>query len=181
MQGYNNVVADSMSSVVVGGSTACLDAIVEGHAAIGAELRSDEGIKSLEIQFNICTPNILKDKKNQEVFAGDGVVYLPVQSNDPSCSTAYCNIAAICTLMTNTTIGTPIERLATLSAIQNGGKCVNPSYDAMIKYYTVSANPERSWLYQTCTEWGFYQTCEVGSKCPYTQVWCNTTVDIWER
>lgn len=173
MQGYNNVVAESMSSVDVGGSTACLDAIVEGHATIGAELRSDDGIKSLEVQFNICTPNTLKDKKNQEVFAGDGVVYLPAQSNDPSCSTAYCNIASICTLMTNTTIGTPIKRLAALSAIQNGGRCVNPSYDAMIKYYTVTANPERSWLYQTCTEWGFYQTCEVGSKCPYTQVRCD--------
>jgi len=24
-------------------------------------------------------------------------------------------------------------------------------------------------LYQTCTEWGFYQTCPVGSSCPYVQ------------
>ena len=25
----------------------------------------------------------------------------------------------------------------------------------------------RSWLWQTCTEFGFYQTCEKGSQCPY--------------
>merc|ERR1719506_72608 len=25
------------------------------------------------------------------------------------------------------------------------------------------------WGYQTCTEFGFYQTCEVGSECFYTQ------------
>lgn len=25
----------------------------------------------------------------------------------------------------------------------------------------------RSWLWQTCSEFGFYQTCEMGSQCPY--------------
>lgn len=27
----------------------------------------------------------------------------------------------------------------------------------------------RLWTYQTCTEFGWYQTCETGSNCPYTQ------------
>ncbi|CAM9582188.1 unnamed protein product, partial [Discosporangium mesarthrocarpum] len=30
-------------------------------------------------------------------------------------------------------------------------------------------DPDRAWLYQTCTEFGFYQTCEVGTRCPFTQ------------
>ena len=27
----------------------------------------------------------------------------------------------------------------------------------------------RLWTYQTCNEFGWYQTCETGSNCPYTQ------------
>jgi hypothetical protein len=47
---------------------------------------------------------------------------------------------------------------------------VEPDYDGMIKFWSAPKNPDRTWLYQTCTEWGFYQTCETGSQCPYTQV-----------
>ena len=108
--------------------------------------------------------------KNREQFAGDGVVYLPVQSNDPACTTPYCDIASICTLMTNTTAGTPMQRLAQLANIQHMGKCTEPDYDGMIRFWSSAKNPDRTWLYQTCTEWGFYQTCETGTQCPYTQV-----------
>lgn len=63
----------------------------------------------------------------------------------------------------------PIEKLAELSKTQHLGTCVSVSYQAMLKTMALSKNPIRSWLYQTCTEWGFYQTCPVGSTCPYTQ------------
>ncbi len=35
-------------------------------------------------------------------------------------------------------------------------------------------------MYQTCTEWGFYQTCEKGTQCPYVQGLhkLNTDFDI---
>lgn len=176
MQGYNNIVAESMSAKDVGGSKKCLQAIIEGHEVIGKMLTTNEGIASLENQFNICNANSLQDVKNQEVFAGNGVVYLPVQSNDPACTTPYCDIASICVLMTNETIGTPLDRLASLSTIQNLGHCVDPSYDSMIKFYSAPHNSGRTWLYQTCTEWGFYQTCQLGSQCPYTQVSINSII-----
>lgn len=169
MPGYNDVVASSMAAEIVGGSAACSQAIADGHQYIGEQLQTAEGQANIEKLFNVCTPGALADKQNQATFAGDGVVYLPVQSNDPACQTSYCNIEKICKLMTDTSVGSPVERLASLSKAQNYNKCVSISSSAMTDFYTAPHNPDRVWLFQTCTEWGFYMTCTTGSKCPYTQ------------
>lgn len=170
MVGYNDVVASSMAAEVVGGSTACLNTVIDGHKTIGEKLQTAAGQKELEKLFDVCEPGSLSDIKNQEQFAGDGVVYLPAQGNDPECTTPYCNIAGICELFASEDSGaSAIDKLAYLSKIQHAGACVNASYETMIKGMANPKNPERTWLYQTCTEWGFYQTCEEGSQCPYTQ------------
>lgn len=176
MVGYNEVVAESMKAPIVGGSDECLNIIVEGHQEVGNQLQTADGRRSLEKQFNICVPGTLENEKNREEFAGNGVVYLPVQSNDPACTTPLCNISSICNYLTTTATGTSIERLAALAKEQSP-TCGVPSYDAMIKFWASPKNPDRSWLYQTCTEWGFYQTCNVGTKCPYTQGLHTTDVD----
>ena len=170
MEEYNEVVASSISAEIVGGSNACLSAVTSGHKAIGDLLTTSDGRRSLEEMFNLCVPHSLEDEGNREQFAGDGVIYIPAQSNDPSCNTPYCDIASICDFMTNTDDSlSPIEKLAQLSKAQHLGSCVTVSYKAMLKTMALPNNPIRSWLYQTCTEWGFYQTCPVGSTCPYTQ------------
>lgn len=178
MPGYNAVVAHSMSARIVGGSDLCLRAIKEGHQAVGEHLQTAEGRRFIEKKFNICLPRALDDVRNQEQFAGDGVVYLPVQSNDPSCTEDYCNIAKICDHMTDLSLGTPLDRLAALASIQNGGHCSNPNYESMIAFWSSPKNPDRTWLYQTCTQWGFYQTCTTGSECPYTQGLHTLDVDL---
>lgn len=177
MPGYNNVVSHSMSADIVGGSIECLESIVDGHKVIGEMLKSSAGRRELEKKFNVCKPLSLDNVRNQEEFAGNGVVYFPVQSNDPACTTPNCDIRSICKLLTDESIGAPIDRLATLSAAMNPG-CISANYDGMIQFWANSANPDRSWLYQTCTEWGFYQTCEDGSKCPYTQGLHTIDVDL---
>lgn len=169
MEEYNEVVADSMANEGVGGSQECLNIIVEGHKSIGTLLETESGRRELESTFNVCGRNALDNPKNQLMFAGYGVVYLPVQSNDPACKTPLCNIASVCSYLTTTATGDSMSRLAQLSAAQSGGACSPVSYDTMIKAMVNPSNPERSWLYQTCAEWGFYQTCPVGSRCPYTQ------------
>jgi thymus-specific serine protease len=167
--GYNNVVAQSTANPIVGGSDACLAVVVDGHKAIGELLMNEAGRRSLEKTFNVCKPKSLDDPHNQVVFAGDGVIYIPAQSNDPSCTTPYCDIASICTYLTSEPATPPLERLAAFSSEQRGGGCMTVSFDSELAFYANEKNPDRSWLYQTCTEWGFYQTCEVGSECPYTQ------------
>jgi hypothetical protein len=36
-------------------------------------------------KFNLCNASALDNARDRSLFAGDGVVYLPVQSNDPAC------------------------------------------------------------------------------------------------
>jgi len=177
MEGYNNVVASSMAAASVGGSQACLDTIIEGHRVIGQQLETADGRRNLEKTFNFCIPGTLEDPLNREQFAGDGVVYLPVQSNDPACTAPYCDINSICQLLTNETLGDSVARLAALSSAQSAA-CTVVSYSAMTQFWSNSTNPDRTWLYQTCTEWGFYQTCNTGSSCPYTQGLHTVKVDL---
>jgi serine protease 16 len=48
----------------------------------------------------------------------------------------------------------------------------------MLETLSDPGNADRTWLYQTCTEWGFYQTCDLGSGCPYTQGLHTLSVDL---
>jgi hypothetical protein len=132
-------------------------------------------------------------KSNQAEFAGNGVASFPAQSNDPSCTEAGCNIAKICAVMTDVTVGTPVERLAKLR-YSNGNTALSaPStrVDALDLHLrarqrvamrrqqrvraltngTALSNGDAFdyWGYQTCNEFGFYQTCEVGTQCFFTQ------------
>ena len=79
-----------------------------------------EGRAALAKKFNLCNLTALEDAANRKVFAGDGVVYLPAQSNDPSCTDPACDIASICAMLTAST-GEPIDALADLSKLQWGG------------------------------------------------------------
>lgn len=169
MAEYYEVVANSMSNEYVGGSSDCLNAIKDGHVTVGEMLTTETGRRDLESLFNVCGKNALENEQNQEQFAGNGVVYLPVQSNDPACATPYCNIEKVCDLMVDTSIGSPLDRLVSLHKAQSGGACTVVSHDLVMKALAEPTNPERAWLYQTCNEWGFYQTCPVGSSCPYVQ------------
>jgi len=72
---------------------------------------------------------------------------------------------------------TPLERLAALASIAFGGECVDVDNAAGMRALNTTALPpdyakgggdfERSWFWQTCTEFGFYQTCVPGSACPF--------------
>eukprot|EP00662_Eupelagonemidae_sp_cell21_P028954 gene28954-55618_t len=64
-------------------------------------------------------------------------------------------------VMVDETIGDPVSRLAHLVAQQLSW--------APAKWRLEPAMSTDYWGYQTCTEFAFYQTCEVGSDCFYTQ------------
>ena len=64
-----------------------------------------------------------------------------------------------------------MERLAALAHDQHPNQpCVDTSWDNFLQYLSsplAKRGGLRSWLWQTCTEFGFYQTCKIGSTCPY--------------
>merc|ERR1719199_2273266 len=66
--------------------------------------------------------------------------------------------------MTNSSIGDEVYRLALVRKDQ----MTSGLRDAVSKSRAASGVPDY-WGYQTCTEFAFYQTCDVGSDCMYTQ------------
>lgn len=78
-------------------------------------------------------------------------------------------IFQVCRIMVNRTIGSPVNRLAEVNRIlleQSKEKCLDYKYDKMldemtnISWSSKVAEGSRQWTYQTCTEFGFYQTSD---------------------
>ena len=109
-------------------------------------------IGTVAAQFNVCWSTDLTDVKNQRLFAGDGVVTIPGQSNDPACSTPLCSIAKICGELTAepTSNETDLARLARVADLQNGGECVNANWEESLAFLSSEAailSGAKSWLY----------------------------------
>eukprot|EP00754_Rhynchopus_humris_P043844 Rhum_TRINITY_DN3565_c0_g1::Rhum_TRINITY_DN3565_c0_g1_i1::g.11297::m.11297 len=163
MRGYEDVTAFaySVSDNRVGGSPACEANIRDGHAQIKALFGTVAGRNELSSLFGE-TPDFYANYDNQASFAGNGVAQFPSQSNDPNCKSPACNIAKICVIMTNNATGDNVHKLAALVKAQSTWAT---------KKWQVKAMPNEAdyWGYQTCAEFAFYQTCEVGSRCFYAQ------------
>ena len=169
--------AYSVADNNVGGSPPCTAAIAQGHATIGTLFATSAGRSRLASLFDLGASGAdnLKTVGGQRDFAGNGVAYFPSQGNDPSCDSPACNIAKICAIMLTDKQGEDdVDRLATLRKSQMAARqMVAEREELLAKAYatggaTGGAVPD-FWGYQTCTEFGYYQTCEVGSKCFYTQ------------
>merc|ERR1712151_1419740 len=99
-----------------------------------------------------------------------GAADFPSQENDPACTKPACNIHKICDVMLDRTLGDELSRLAFVRKAQGFTNTSEPqSYlDQLTKNESSTAPAEawdweRCWMWQTCTEFGYYQTCEVGS------------------
>eukprot|EP00977_Amphora_coffeiformis_P011586 scaffold2782_cov182-Amphora_coffeaeformis.AAC.16 len=174
--GYNNHVAEALKNEKIGGSQACLQVFVEGHADLAEQVKDTSNHARLSTDFGLCNATQLSDDpRNVQLWLGDGVTSIGTQGNDPSCVEPLCNIAKICAVLLQTRLqgATPAQALAKLERKRqelDGQECTDLSWQASIDFLsnsTLVAGGWRSWLWQTCTEFGFYQTCEVGSACPY--------------
>ena len=144
---------------------------------IGIMMTTEDGRKVLASQFpkvGAHGADWLKTHEGQLEFAGNGVAYFPSQGNDPACTGADCDISSICQTMVQgvDVVGnlakvaahSPDSRLPARSRASGrlggcGGKPRTRGNHQTLDY----------WGWQTCTEFGFYQTCDVGSRCFYTQ------------
>lgn len=70
------------------------------HESLG-RLCGNRRIVPFRRKFNLCDASCLEDESARISFAGDGVVSLPIQENDPACEGAVCNIRAVCDIMTD--------------------------------------------------------------------------------
>ena len=189
MQGYNDVVAFSMNDTTVGGSPTCLANIKSAFSALGEKLQgSDSDITAFASQYNVCNPYDLLDSKNQKMFLEGFWGLFPLQSNDPACSSSeYCNYQQICDLFDSSPGGkSPSDNLHTLfTSVYGTNQCYDIKWSSMLDSLENVNSQDRSWIWQTCTEFGFYQTCDPGTSCPFTtSPWRSTVqsyLDICEQ
>lgn len=188
MQAYQNVVGDSLAVTSVGGSDSCKAIVVDGHNTIAEMITTSDGRATLASAFNFCEPNALSTQLIAGEWAGSGVIEVPSQENDPSCTTPACDIGSICELLAQTPSNSSddlddnVARLAAVSAVQNKG-CLAGWTEEMMEETISRAfldihSSFRSWPYQTCTEFGFYQTCEFGSECPFVRGYNNVSQQV---
>ena len=189
--GYNNHVARVLNNTRIGGSTACLQTFVDGHADLVQQVKNPDNHARLAAEFGLCNATQLSGpSRNVELWLGDGVTPVGTQENDPACtSDPLCNIGKKCAFLLQARIAghSPAQALAKLerqrlnflsqkhnhhhSNTENTRQsCTDLDWEKNVEFLSDTSSPRggwRSWLWQTCTEFGFYQTCEVGSTCPY--------------
>ena len=143
---YNDRVAYDLRNEAVGGSDDCFDIFAGGHAEISDLVSAKDGVGRQRVAelFNICGgADSLAISRNADAFLGDGVVFVPAQSNDPSCTDRICNIEHLCASLVaaKEITGSNAEALAAIAKVQrNGGDnidndtCVEVDWEQMIAY-----------------------------------------------
>lgn len=168
--GYKERQAWDLQYDAIGGGSECLKIVLDGHAELIHAM--DTNHTYVAELFQACNSSTFLEMRNVQVFLGDGVIDIPAQSNDPSCSKPLCNLEKVCDyLVASKNEGnSPIESLAHLSNEQQTTMCNDVDWRSFLNQMS-STNIEkehwRSWVWQTCTEFGYYQTCEEDSLCPF--------------
>uniref|UniRef100_A0A6P4FIJ6 Serine protease K12H4.7 n=1 Tax=Drosophila rhopaloa TaxID=1041015 RepID=A0A6P4FIJ6_DRORH len=164
---YFEVVKNSLASY----KPECVKAVTRSFAQVEILLKHMIGQRSLDEKFKTCTPikdsieNALDIANFFENLAGNfaGVV----QYNKDNSPHATITIDEICDVMLNTTAGAPVNRLSLVNDMllnESNTTCLDYKYEKMVadmknvSWDSESAKGMRQWTYQTCHEFGFYQT-----------------------
>ncbi|KAM8902571.1 thymus-specific serine protease isoform 3-T3 [Spinachia spinachia] len=172
---YSRVVASSLANEAVGGSGKCLAAVREAFAA--AQVLMGGNASRVAADFGCCQmPKNLEDQMELMQNLAD-IVTGTVQYNEAG---GLMSINELCVVMTNTSEAMaeetrPYNRLVKLAHIYRSSSeepCLDVSHEKTVTALMDTAvylgrTAERQWTYQTCNEFGFYQTCEEAS-CPFS-------------
>lgn len=143
--------------------------------ALGNYTLTEAGLKYLSARFRTCKPltsNQFDIQNFAEAIAGNffGVVQYNKDNREfEGAVGTNITISVLCSIMNNATLGDSIERYAIINDLMlhtYGSKCVDTTYDDYVTsmqktdWKSSAAEGGRQWLYQTCTEFGFYQTTD---------------------
>ncbi|XP_030298317.1 thymus-specific serine protease [Sparus aurata] len=173
---YSNTVGLSLMNEAVGGSEKCLTGVREAFSVVEAALMGGN-VSQVAVDFGCCQiPKELDDKIElmqslADIFMG------AVQYNEEG---VLMSVNEICGVMTNGSGAHEAEmeaynRLVKLAQIYHSTSeepCLDISHEKAVKDLMDTSlhsgrRAERQWTYQTCTEFGFYQTCE-DATCPFS-------------
>lgn len=168
---YFEVVKDSLGSY----SDDCVTAVQKSIQQVEILLKHRVGMISINDKFKLCDPvensieNPLDISNLFESLAGNFAGVVQYSDDNRNTKTKPMDIDDVCKIMVNSSIGTPVDRLAEVTKfllVQSKQKCLDYKYDKMIdemrntSWGASVAEGGRQWTYQTCTEFGFYQTSD---------------------
>lgn len=172
---YMDVVGQSL---VYFGGQQCFDAFTTAAQQV-AKLAEDpsDGYAQLDKDFETCSPIVTE--KDLAIFLSDlmGNVQGTVQYNNEH--NGVMNVTDICAAMTSPN-GSPYELFVNLQKVYrsaNGQTCEDASWKESVEYMS---NPEkdannaaRPWTFQTCNEFGYYQTTDSSNQPFSSWKWLN--------
>ncbi|XP_049869941.1 putative serine protease K12H4.7 [Pectinophora gossypiella] len=156
--GYLETVHDAFLSE---GGQQCINIIKQGIDDTMAAMQSESGRRQMESAYRLCGPLDYDHPYELGYFSGliSWTFSSSVQTARPG------NLLAICNAFTTDFFGvTPMQKIGGYVAFTrqlNPTSCWGLSYDAYVDNYR---NPSaltmnsKAWYYQTCTEYGYYQT-----------------------
>ncbi|CAD7673712.1 unnamed protein product [Nyctereutes procyonoides] len=177
---YNEVVSRSLTRTALGGSPECRAAASAAFAEVERRLHAGGATRSaLRSELGACSP--LDRAEDQAELLGalqalvGGAVQYDAQAGVP------LSVRGLCGLLlegpSNRSRSAPyhgLRRAVQVVMHSLGQRCLSFSRAETVAQLKVTDSQmsgvgDRQWLYQTCTEFGFYITCE-GPRCPFSQV-----------
>ncbi|XP_052012585.1 thymus-specific serine protease [Apodemus sylvaticus] len=177
---YNRVVARSLTQVAIGGSLECLAAASAAFAEVERLLRAGRAAQAvLREELGACGSLDLLEDQAELLGALQALVGGTVQYDGQE--GAPLSVRQLCGLLLgsrgNRSHSTPylgLRRAVQIVLRSMGQKCLSYSRAETVAQLgntepRVFGVGDRQWLYQTCTEFGFYVTCE-SLQCPFSQL-----------
>ncbi|XP_012791270.2 thymus-specific serine protease [Sorex araneus] len=176
---YNDVVSRSLTNTEIGGSPECRAAVSAAFEEVARRLRAGGmALSALRTELGACGDMGRAEDQAELLEALQALVGGAVQYNGQA--GAPLSVRQLCGLLLpeggNGSRSAPYRGLRrAVKVITNslGQKCLSYSRAETVAQLRdtepqVSGVGDRQWLYQTCTEFGFYVTCE-GPRCPFSQ------------
>ena len=157
---YMEVVGDAMKYF---SGQECFDKFEEAANKLAELANKDGGMKKLEKDFQLCSS--ISNEMDLAVFFSDvmGNVQGTVQYNNER--SGVMNVSDICSVMLKP--GNAYTNFVTLSEMYrtaNNQKCQDSSFGDTLAYLSATAkdhtNNMRPWTFQTCNEFGYFQTAD---------------------
>lgn len=165
-EGYNDVVAKSLSTALVGGSEKCADKVRQAFRTVD-DLLKKGNLTKLSADFLSCKPIQTDDDIFQFASNLADVFMGTVQYNDEL--PGSLDIKSVCEIMTQD--ADDYQNLMTLNQKflqMTQQTCSDNSWDSFVRQLsnvTLDRGNSggvgmRQWTYQTCAQFGYYQTCD---------------------
>lgn len=167
---YYAVVADALEKNTQG----CVAAFQESHKQFKNLMSNSDGQQRLAKLFSLCdpiNPRNADDVSNlYEILASNFASIVQYNKDNRAFEGAKgynITIDSACRTMLDESVGSEVDRLAAVNSLlltAYNQTCLEYKYDKMINelketdYKSKAAEGGRQWMYQTCTEYGFFQT-----------------------